>query len=798
VPLKPRQLRLARALAAGSGLLALVLATAPDVRAQAPGGAATPLSSYVPGGKIVGYLEFSGLDSHPEAWRKSAMYKILNDTPVGAMLEDVLTQYIQQTSKGETKITAAESVALIKHVFQHGFMVAAFGDLKAQDSEAGVIVFRGAYKSKEIRPIIARLINSRGDASFKAKQIDVDGHKIVLQKDKPGEFFGYWVDDARKEDIIIILPVSTEKAVTDIAANIFATIEKRNASALEDPALVALAKEEDGFVPVGLGYFNLSALPEGPASASMSGIKSFDFRVGFQNKETVAMVRLGVPKPRQGGLDLVEQPTFGKSALPPIPEGVEGFSVYSLDLKTTYDKINTMLKAGGGGGLDDVAAQVKAKTRLRLKEDILAHLGPRFAVYAAPAPKSSGGSDTPKAAGFDPISMMLGGMTIPRITLVAEIDDPTAFSRSLDELMILVNQNLRSMIPPPPAADDGSGRPAPKGKAASSSGVEFKLMPTTPGTSKVYTLTMPPSYAKSLPSYVRPTIRVGPKHVVISIAPDAARAALEVKGGGAASSTFASALQETPNDMISLSVSDPSESLSTGLAAFPGKLQTAMNKAMASAMPPGGPGGPGQPGGPGGPGQPGFPGGPSGPGYPGGPGSAGGPRFPGGPGGPGSGGPPPGMAGSGGGNSGNTRAPGGNPGGVPGAPAAGDGEKSGMIVFQVDAAKMPTASQIKPLLFPASTVVSVDADGIKYVYRTSFPNFVSLIDLVSTASPLVSMGKAMTGLGGPPPGAGIAPAPPDAPVAPPGGPGAGPGAAGGGRPGGRPGRPGGSSPGQPN
>src|SRR5262249_55869983 len=59
---------------------------------QGPGEPAAPKSSlgrYVPRQDLVFYLEFDGLDAHGEAWQKSAAYKLLNDTKLGALLEDL-------------------------------------------------------------------------------------------------------------------------------------------------------------------------------------------------------------------------------------------------------------------------------------------------------------------------------------------------------------------------------------------------------------------------------------------------------------------------------------------------------------------------------------------------------------------------------------------------------------------------------------------------------------------------------------------------------------------------------------
>ena len=44
---------------------------------------------------LIFYLEFDGLDAHADAWKKSAAYKLLNDTKLGALLEDLASQGVE-------------------------------------------------------------------------------------------------------------------------------------------------------------------------------------------------------------------------------------------------------------------------------------------------------------------------------------------------------------------------------------------------------------------------------------------------------------------------------------------------------------------------------------------------------------------------------------------------------------------------------------------------------------------------------------------------------------------------------
>ena len=54
-------------------------------------------------------------------------------------------------------------------------------------------------------------------------------------------------------------------------------------------------------------------------------------------------------------------------------------------------------------------------------------------------------------------------------------------------------------------------------------------------------------------------------------------------------------------------------------------------------------------------------------------------------------------------------------------PAGGNPRRAGPLVFQVDAAKLPSADSIKALLFPSIFTVEVDDQEIRFVSRSAFP-----------------------------------------------------------------------------
>ena len=719
-----------------------------------------PLADYIPGGEnLLFYLEHAGLEAKADAWRATSAYQLLNTTPVGPMFAEILAQWIQQSPiPGAWKMSGHEAVAIAQHIARNGIIFGFSCDPADPASVSMILVVRGAFKAKELRPAFARVASSGADPGVKAKSLDIGGHKIVLQKTPDGEFYAWWIEDTRKEDLVFLLPLASEAAIAKVAGSVFSTLEKKSPNLASHPSRAGLLREVEGFVPTTIAWFDAAKasriqlpgkLPKPPGGASI-GSGSLDLRAGFQGKELVGHLRIqsagSGPKP-----GLAQPTTFEKTGMPKVPEGVAGFTVFAFDPAKVFDQIVLAGKQQASPELsaqiDSAVQAVKNKVRLRLKEDILDHLGPRFLVYNAPLPKGA------KTA-TNPILGMLGINSIPRTTIVVDLDNEKAFERSVDELMVFANQSLRAIpIPTPPAAPGGDpGRPAAKG--AKPQAPEFRMVP---GASKLYILSFPGGMSSMVPPGINPTVKLGPKQMVLSLSPEAARQAVEIPGEGATGTTFAATSQAAPSKMLLFTTSDPASTLPDGLAAFPGRLQETLAKIRAAnsgpspgMSPTGDPANAGKPGG--GPGLAAAGDG-SGAGklqaMVGGGGDTPAPAA------------PPGYPGAGGNSGGNSPA---------GAP-----EVPGTVIFRFDASKLPQASNIRPLIAPASTAVWLDGDDLTITWRTSFPDVITVLDRASLVGNLMKIGKLQAGgLNMSPPGApapGGAASPPGPEIAPAGGPG---------------------------
>ena len=743
--MRPRLARPARHLLSAGLAIGLNLAlSAPSLAQNSPNEAkASSLARYLPKGEVYFSLEFDGLDAHADAWKKTAAYKILNETPTGAMLETVAIQLLDRlpAPAGEAGKRGAGLMAVAKHMARSGFLLAEFPDEHRPGQSTELIVLRDAFKDKEVRAIVARMLQGMNAPGTKPQAVVRAGHKVIGGMTQRGTGFSWWVEEVGKADIVLVSPVP------EAADGVLETLDGKHPDSVDLPARADLFKVENGFTPIGGVYASPAWVrkSEKLVQLGLGDFKRLDLRVGFQGDALMSVVRLVTPAPRTGIPALFDGPTFEKGGLPPIPEVVSGFTALSFDLKATYEKLVALAKTvnpDAGAQAAKFAEELKAKSKVDLGSDLLKHLGPKVAWYVLPAKAASRSAN----AAPNLFSSMLAGAgmdQLPRAAIVMDVDDPTAFNKVLDEVMVTVNREFKAMgRPPGEAAPNRGGR----GRGQGPPSPEFRVT-TTNG--RMYALSVPQELAAQFPASFRPALLVEGKHLTVAISPEVARQAAGSKGSWTPSNGLGLAYQMVPAKLEYLNVSDPSESLPALLAGLPSKVQATFNTAMmlqALANPPApGASPPGAPAAP----NPNVGGrrAPVGAGPVGGsnPNAATGtPNVPGGPGGPGS---PtiPGEPGS------------------PGGPAP--------LVLQVDAAKLPSADAIRSLLFPSLSWVKSDGDEIRLVSRVAFPEVEDpskLVAILGIAIPMIRGGGLPPGMTPPP---GMAPPPGGIPGAGPGRPG---------------------------
>jgi hypothetical protein len=688
-----------------------------------------PLARYAPGERLYFYAEILGLDTHAEAWKKTAAYKMLNETTLGAMLEDLAAQLAERLlskNPSPNRMVGGDLVAIAKHVARHGALFAFYGNDKNPNDGNAVVVFRSGA-TKEMRAVFARFLFSFAKAEGKAKQVAQRDRTLVVM---PGavqkESWVWWTE---QDDLVLVL----EKSPTlDIVLDV---LDGRRPSAVEHPIRAKLIQTESGFTPVALAFFDAANAPPAPdpgLKAALAGITQLDYRWGFRDSALMGVTRIVAPKPRAGWVALLDQSPFDKKAVPALLEGVVPFTAFSVDPAKLVDTLLALSKSSGGNpaaakfGASLEAALTKGKTNFR--KDLLPYLGPRMVFYAAPGKPGEAAAAGPGLAGLNPSALLSGTVDVPKYTLVAEINNPTAFSRGLDNLVVVLNQALKARYGEPADRPEEPKRKGSRGAAAAedaprSRGTDAvpELRPTGSGKVKSYLLNVPPEIGK-FPAGVKPTIRFEGKFLAISLSPSAAQQALEAANG----STWTPPADEKemfdqlPAKLIALNIDDPRPTLPDMLASLPGTLQASINQAILQNQRPGTPVA-----------NAGAP-----------EGAPGGLQVPGGQGGY----PPPASSGPG--------TPPGAPGGEPAAET---------IQILVDPAKMPAASALKPYLFPGSFAVVSDDQTVQFVNRQAFPNLKANSILVALLMPAVQAARDAARRAQAAPAGGAAPGGPAAP-----------------------------------
>ncbi len=341
--------------------------------------------------KLFFYLEFDGLDAHQAAWKNSAAYKLLNDTKLGALIEDLAGQGIelaQQSAPPDKRIKPAELIGLFKLAAKQGFAAGFWGENPVVGGF--VIVARGAD-----RPEVMRLLKMVTSGLPKPSRREGRPHAPSADTRAPAAIGGILPPPPTDEDRVVGRegrPGPLQQARPGLLRPRRPVAERRRSSGAH-----RLLRKSDGFEPIAAGFFDVTAMPPMPPQAvqlGLDGLKRIEIQWGIQDDALLAVVGLVAPQPRRGLLAMLDQPTFTIQSLPPLPAELTGFVVLSLDPAKIYDQIVELAKQTnprGGEGFARLEQAVRQRFGFDLRKDVLAQLGPKIALYSAGPRRGAGG-----------------------------------------------------------------------------------------------------------------------------------------------------------------------------------------------------------------------------------------------------------------------------------------------------------------------------------------------------------------------------------------------------------------------
>jgi prepilin-type processing-associated H-X9-DG protein len=509
------------------------------------------LARYFPRQDLVVYVEFDGVDAHRESWKKTAAYRLLNETTTGVLLEESLARLVNMTMGRQSGavIGGREAVALGVSLLRSGFAVGINRAGGAGPPQCFGVVIRGGAKP-EIRSVFDRVLRAGTSPRMQVKAVEKPGGRTIqVLGAGPQQTVAWWVEG---DDLVVSL------ASPAGADAIIAALEGREPSAVEHPTRAALVRNDDapGFESVGLGFFDMAALPPLPKEAVALGldrIKRFDYRWGFHGPALQSIVSAIVPAPRRGVPALFDQPVFDARHLPPLPGGLDGFAVFSLEPARLFDQVLEEMRSmqpGGAEAARQIEQVVQQATGLNVRDNLLAHLGPRFTFYTIP---------TRVNAATNPISGLVQGFIfVPKSALVVEVKDHEAVTRAVETLSKRINSGLRTL------ADQVGG-----GEVG-----EFKRLK---GEENGRILALPSALVPHS-SDLRPTLLLGKKRMVLGTNPSTARQARDLderaeRSGLPPGDPLAASLEPLPDHLVYLAVNDPKESLPELLVSLPGLME---------------------------------------------------------------------------------------------------------------------------------------------------------------------------------------------------------------------------------
>ena len=145
-----------------------------------------------------------------------------------------------------------------------------------------------------------------------------------------------------------------------------------------------------------------------------------------------------------------QQPTFEKTSLMPLPEGVESFVELSLNVALFYEIIAKSVPDAVKAQIDEFTGEIQESGKIDLQKDLFAHLGPKMVFYLAPGRSAATTNEESSleslvSNGLNPMAALAGLHSLfPKLTMVAEVKNPEAFGKALDALIIAINSELKA------------------------------------------------------------------------------------------------------------------------------------------------------------------------------------------------------------------------------------------------------------------------------------------------------------------------------------------------------------------
>lgn len=504
-----------------------------------------PLARYVPAEELIFLAELDGLDAHEKAWKASAAHKLLNNTKLGALLEDLIKQGVslaQESTDADLRIKGDDVLSLLRFIAREGFVLAATGSEK---SPRIMLVLR-----KGDRPEVRRFLEMMSAANAR------DPHR----KEKPApptiEKAGRTLHSLGAEDYWWIEKGDLVLLQKEMADSVLDTLDGKMRSAVEHPTRIELATNDPDFTSIARLFFDFSAAPALPPEAKQAGwdgVRRIDACWGVQDDALLGKLRIVAPAPRRGALKLLDQPTFDLGTALPVPPDQASFLTASLDPGKVYDQVVAVMKQASPNAAPPIVAFETFASQIlgiSLRNGLFPLIGPKLAFYVQPS--------RPNPADH-PTVMLL--KSYAGLTLSLQVRDFDSLSRQFGPMIESINRVLKDR-----QQSGGGANPKPGTPEAPIPSFRKLDRPDL-----AYTLEFPEgSIAPQLLEIFSPTLVLCKDQLVFSMTTKGAERVLGAsnerwKPTGA----YETMARRLPTKLVLLSVSDPRETLPELVANLP-------------------------------------------------------------------------------------------------------------------------------------------------------------------------------------------------------------------------------------
>ena len=377
---------------------------------------------------------------------------MLTDTPLGEMLGMVAEQLLDKvlTFIPSRRLTGREIVTLVKHSARSGWVLALSADPKAPQGYRGTFVLRGGA-GKETRQLTSRLmgwimgsVKPRIDSSREGRSLIIVAPAVA--KGSAPSTAG-WVWWAEKNDLVVGFTQGSADAI-------IAALDGKAPAAVQHDLIKELSKPTGKFEPVCIGFVDPAAATGAPAPLATMlnslksewGVDRLEMRWGFEGDALLSETRLVAARPRKGALALFDGATFNKTSLLPMPDQIDSFFETSISPRQLVEVLKQMAPTETvKEQIESIAESIQTAGSIDFEKDLLAHLGPRMVAYLAPGRSAATGDDSPDPEKGWSLTAAVAAMqsAFPKLTVVAEVNNPAAFSKGLDAVIVALNNELK-------------------------------------------------------------------------------------------------------------------------------------------------------------------------------------------------------------------------------------------------------------------------------------------------------------------------------------------------------------------